>query len=128
MARNPRLAQEILSLIAGMNNGSISGFASGTSSLPSIKAGLRSGNSSGNGIPVYVIGAKPSLVKQLSSTEAQETVLKKIWGESSLKNTEFYNSFGGDTDLKTGKIKVGEKGIIQTYSHERAHSYDVKGA
>ena len=126
MARNPRLAQEILSLIAGMNNGSISGFASGTSSLPSSKAVLRSGNSSGNGIPVYVIGAKPSLVKQLSSTEAQETVLKKIWGNSSLKNTEFYNSFGGDTDLKTGKIKVGKKGIIQTYSHERAHSYDVK--
>lgn len=126
MARNPRLAQEILSLIAGMNNGSISGFASGTSSLPSSKAGLRSGNSSVNGIPVYVIGAKPSLVKQLSSTEAQETVLKKIWGKSSLKNTEFYNSFGGDTDLKTGKIKVGKKGIIQAYSHERAHSYDVK--
>lgn len=126
MARNPRLAQEILSLIAGMNNGSISGFASGTSSLPSIKTGLRSGNSSGNGIPVYVIGAKQSLVKQLSSTEAQETVLKKIWGKSSLKNTEFYNSFGGDTDPKTGKIKVGKKGIIQAYSHERAHSYDVK--
>lgn len=126
MARNPRLAQEILSIIAGMNNGSISGFASGTSSLPSSKAGLISGNSSGNGIPVYVIGAKQSLVKQLSSTEAQETVLKKIWGKSSLKNIEFYNSFGGDTDSKTGKIKVGKKGIIQAYSHERAHSYDVK--